>query len=147
MIWRGVLHLLAGEDQQAKDVFLRLLEKDPIAGPPRQLFGEVLRSEGDTQEAIRAEKRVLQQAPTNISAIWVLSTAYLDEGNTAAARALLEESRSMFSENYLWKISRALLLAAEGKHEEARKSMDEETRKFADAIFWGTTPVAEFYAC
>ena len=35
---------------------------------------------------------------------------------------------------------------SEGKHEDARKAMDEETRKFADAIFWGTTPMAEFYA-
>jgi tetratricopeptide (TPR) repeat protein len=145
-VWRAILHLLGDENEKAKNLFLRLLKGDPLLGPPRQLLGEVLRSEGDTDGAIRAERRVLEQAPANISAIWVLSTAYLDGGNTAAARALLEEKRPLFSENYLWKHSWALLLAAEGKHDEARQAMDEETLRFADVVFWATTPTADFYA-
>jgi tetratricopeptide (TPR) repeat protein len=145
-IWRAILHLLAEENEEAKDLFLRLLQGDPVVGPPRQLLGEVLRSEGDTGGAIRAEQRVLEQAPANISAIWVLSTAYLDEGNTAAARSLLEEKRPLFDANYLWKHSWALLLAAEGRHNEARQAMDEKTLRFADVVFWATTPTADFYA-
>jgi serine/threonine protein kinase len=145
-IWRAIVHLLVDENEEAKELFLRLLKRDPVLGPPRQLLGEVLRSEGDTEGAIRAEQRVLEQAPANISAIWVLSTAYLDQGNTSAARALLEEKRSLFSGNYLWKHSWALMLAAEGKLDEARQAMDEQTLRFADVVFWSTTPTADFYA-
>jgi serine/threonine protein kinase/Flp pilus assembly protein TadD len=145
-IWRAILHLLVDENQEAKELFLRLLKRDPVRGPPRQLLGEVLRSEGDTEGAIRAEQRVMEQAPSNISAICVLSTVYLDQGNTAAARALLEEKKPLFSTNYLWKHSWALLLAVEGKRDEARQAMDEETLRFADVVFWATTPTADFYA-
>jgi tetratricopeptide (TPR) repeat protein len=145
-LWRAILHLLVEENQQAKALFQSLLERDPLLGPPRQLLGEILRSEGDTDAAIRAEQRVLEQAPANVSAIWVLSTAYLDKGNTTEARALLEEKKALFLENYLWKHSWALLLAAEGKHAEARQAMDEETLRFADVVFWATTPTADFYA-
>jgi tetratricopeptide (TPR) repeat protein len=137
---------LVDENEQAKKLLLGLLEKDPLLGPPRQLLSEVLRSEGDLEGAIRAEQRVLEQAPDNISAIWTLSTVYLDQGNTAAARALLEEKRPLFSANYLWKHFWALLLAVEGKHDEARQAMDEGTLRFADLVFWATTPTADFYA-
>ena len=145
-IWRGVIHLLAEENAQAKAVFESLLKTDANIGAPRQLLGEVLRGEGDLEAAIHHERRVLEVAPGNISAIWTLSTAYLDQGDFAAARALLEEKREMFGNNYLWKHSWALLLAAEGKHDEARQAMDEETLRFADVTFWETSPTADFYA-
>ena len=145
-IWRGIIHLLAEENKQAKDLFTALLKDDPTRGPPRQLLGEILRTEGDLNGAIRAEQHVLEQAPSNISAIWVLSTALLDQGNLAAARTLLEEKRPLFPENYFWKHCWALLLAAEGKRDEALQAMDEGTLRFADIMFWATTPTADFYA-
>jgi tetratricopeptide (TPR) repeat protein len=145
-VWRGILYLLAEQNKEAKDLFAGLLKDDPVRGAPRQLLGEVLRSEGDLQGAIRAEQRVLEQAPGNISAIGVLSTAYIDQGNLSAARALLEEKRSLFPGNYLWKHFWALLLAAEGKRDEALQAMDESSLRFADVMFWATTTTADFYA-
>jgi serine/threonine protein kinase len=145
-IWRGILYLLAEQNKQAKDIFADLLKEVPTRGAPRQLLGEILRTEGDLQGAIRAEQRVLEQAPANISAIWVLSTAYIDQGDLAAARALLEEKQPLFQGNYLWKHSWALLLAAEGKRDEALRAMDEGNLRFADVMFWATTPTVDFYA-
>ena len=47
---------------------------------------------------------------------------------------------------FLWKHSWALLLAAEGKRDEARQTMDEGSLRFADVMFWATTLTADFYA-
>lgn len=62
------------------------------------------------------------------------------------ARTLLEAKRDLFSRNYLWRQAWALLLAVEGKRDEATQAMDEETLKFAAAAFPSTLAVAEFYA-
>ena len=145
-LWRGILYVLAEQNKEAKDLFDGLLKQEPTLGAPRQLLGEVLRSEGDLEGAIRAEQRVLEQAPGNITATWILSTTYLDQGNPAAARALLEAKRPLFPGNYFWKQCWALLLAAEGKRDEALQAMDEGTLRFADVMLWATTPTADFYA-
>jgi tetratricopeptide (TPR) repeat protein len=145
-LWRGILYLLAEQNKEAKDLFAALLKADPVRGAPRTLLGEVLRSEGDLDGAVRVEQRVLEQAPANITAISILSTAYIDQGNLAAARALLEEKRPLFPGNYVWKHSWALLLAAEGKRDEALQAMDEGNLRFADVVYWATTPTADFYA-
>jgi tetratricopeptide (TPR) repeat protein len=145
-IWRGILFQLVEQNNEAKDVFNDLLKDQPTRGAPRQLLGEILRTEGDVDGAIRAEMRVLEQAPANISAISVLTTTYLDTHNLTAARALLEEKRPLFSGNYYWKLVWALLLAAEGKRVDALQAMDEGVLRFADIMFWATLPVADFYA-
>ena len=46
----------------------------------------------------------------------------------------------------MWKVTWALLLAAEGKHDDARQAMDEGALRWADTIFWGTAPVADLWA-
>jgi tetratricopeptide (TPR) repeat protein len=109
-------------------------------------LGELLRTEGDSAGAIREELKVLDQAPDNISAIQFLVRAYLDQGELERARSLLEAKRPLFSNNYLWRQSRALVLAADGKHEEALGAMDQETLKFAAAAFVSTAVTADFYA-
>jgi len=60
------------------------------------------------------------------------------------ARTLLEEKRPLFPGNYLWKAMWALLLAREGKREEALQAMDEETLKFLGTAFVVTLGAAEF---
>ncbi len=84
--------------------------------------------------------------PNNISAISNLTFAYLDSGDLEKTRTLLEDRRSLFSKNYLWRQLWALLLAVEGHRDEALQTMDQDTLKFAAAAFPSTIGVAEFYA-
>jgi predicted Zn-dependent protease len=70
----------------------------------------------------------------------------LEQLDLQKTRTLLEEQQRLFSNNYLWRQSWALLLAVEGQREQALSAMDEETRKFAAAAFPSTITVAEFYA-
>jgi predicted Zn-dependent protease len=112
----------------------------------RMFLGEILRTEGDTTGAIREQKKVLEQAPANITSVQFLVHAYLDRGELDEARKLLEARRQQFSGNYMWRQSWALLLAAEGKREEALQAMDQATLKFAAAAFVSTAVNADFYA-
>jgi len=54
--------------------------------------------------------------------------------------------RRRFQDNYMWRSTNALLLAREGKRNEALSSMDEETSKFLSSAFVETLDAAEFYA-
>jgi len=101
--------------------------------------------ERDVQGAIREQQKVLQQAPGNISAIRYLALAYMDGGELDQARSLLEEKRPLFHGNYMWRATWALLLALEGKREEAVQAMDEETLKFLGAAVVVTLGAADFY--
>ena len=109
------------------------------------LLGELLRTEGDVAGAIREEQKVIEQAPGNISAIKSLALAFMNSGELAKARQLLEEKRPLFSKNHLWRQTWALVLAAEGKRDEALQAMDEDTLKFG-AVLFSTLQTAEFYA-
>jgi predicted Zn-dependent protease len=89
---------------------------------------------------------VLDQAPINVAAIHYLAIAYLDAGEIAKARTLLESRRDEFRNNFLWRSAWALLLACEGKRSEALEAMDDEIHKFARIAFGETLQIAEFYA-
>jgi tetratricopeptide (TPR) repeat protein len=146
LLWRAILYLQAGQNERAKELLLRSLEREPLFGAPRMILGDILRAEGDVSGAIREQLRVLEQAPNNIAAIRWLALAYLDAGQLEQARAALEQSRRAFESNFLWRAGWALLLACEGKPTEAIEAMDVETLKFARVVFFETVAVAEFYA-
>jgi tetratricopeptide (TPR) repeat protein len=145
-LWRMVLHMLSGEHELAQTAARAILEREPLAGAPRLMLGEVLRTAGDTAGAIREERRVLEQAPFKIAAVFYLALAYMDQGDLIRARALLDEKRQMFAANYLWRVAHALLLALEGQREQALVVMDADTLRFASAIYLVTLELAEFYA-
>jgi tetratricopeptide (TPR) repeat protein len=144
-LWRAILHLLTGQNAAAKEDLRIILQREPLNGAARMFLGETLRMERDLPGAIREQQSVLLQAPGNISAIRYLALAYMDAGELDKARSLLEEKRPLFPQNYLWRGTWALLLAVEGKREEALQAMDEETLKFAAAAFPVTLGVAESY--
>ncbi len=145
-LWRGIARMLADDPAAAKADFRAILDRQPLFGPARMFYGESLRNEGDLRSAIQELSTVLEQAPDNISAIWWITLAYLDSGETPRARVLLESKRQAFAANYLWREAWALLLAAEGQLDAARDAMDEGTLRFAAAAFPATVGVAEYYA-
>lgn len=145
-LWRGIALWLSGDSASAQREFRVALDLRPLFGPARMFLGSALRDEGDVAGAIRELEKVLEQAPDNISAMSMLAPMYLDAAEPGKARTLLEARRSVFSSNYLWRQSWALLLAVDGRSEEALQALDEETLKFSAAAFPSTLKVAEFYA-
>ena len=145
-LWRGIARWLSGDLVSARQEFRTALDYRPLFGAARMFLSNTLREEGDVQGAIREMEKVLEQAPENISAITSLASFYLDIGDVDRARTLLESKRAVFAGNYLWRQARALVLAIEGKRQEAIETMDEETLKFGAAAFPSTLNVAEFYA-
>ena len=144
--WRAIVWWLGEDNTRAKELWRRILERDPLMGPARMFLGEVLRTEGDIPAAIREEQKVLDQAPGNIAAIRFLTIAYMDAGDMDKAESLVESKRQAFERNYMWRSTRALLFAREDKRDDARAAMDEETLKFLSAAFPATLDAAEFYA-
>jgi len=146
ILWRAIVHLLREENSAAKTLLRNALEREPLMGPARLILGDIVRTEGDIQGAIREQLRVLEQAPGNISAIRDLTLAYIDADETDKSRMLLEAKRPAFAGNYMWKSMNALVLAREGKSAEAREAMDEQTLKYLSVAFISTLDGAEFYA-
>jgi Tfp pilus assembly protein PilF len=145
-LWRGIALWLSGDARAAQEEFRRALDLRPLFGPGRMFFAVTLREGSNLEGAIRETEKVLEQAPNNISAVSNLTSFYLDRGDPVSARTLLEARRDLYAENYLWRQSWALVLAVEGRREEAIAAMDDETLKFAAAAFPSTLAVAEFYA-
>jgi hypothetical protein len=141
-----ILSMLKGRTDDALAISRAWIERNPLENPTRMFLGETLRNQGDTAGAIHALERALQQAPGNLTAAWFLRMAYLDEGKPKRARALLEGMRSGFEKNYMWRHAWAILLAAEGKRNDALQAMDEGTLKFARLTWAVTATTADFYA-
>src|SRR5262245_6333677 len=77
-IWRVVLLAFADDNATAKPLAQGVLQRQPLLAPMRMFLGEILRTDGDAPGAIREQQKVLEQAPTNITAIVFLTRAFLD---------------------------------------------------------------------
>ncbi|MDQ6705630.1 MAG: winged helix-turn-helix domain-containing protein [Acidobacteriota bacterium] len=144
--WLVILRMLEGHTQEPLAILRARNQRQPLNNPTRMFIGETLRTQGDTAGAIHALERALQQAPGNVTAAWFLTMARLDEGKPELARALLEGMRPGFEKNYMWRHAWAVLLAAEGKRNDALQAMDEGTLKFARLTWAVTATTADFYA-
>jgi tetratricopeptide (TPR) repeat protein len=145
-LWQAILALLQEDNATAKSLLRAALERQPLLAPARMFLGETLRTEGDLDGAIRELQKVLDQAPSNITAVRDLTHAYIDGGNLAAAHGLLESKRTEFGGNYMWRSAMAVLLAREGKRDQALATMDEDVLKFLGASVPSTLDAAEVYA-
>jgi serine/threonine protein kinase len=146
MLWRAIISWLADDGEVAKALLQQSLEREPLFIAPRMILGELRRNEGDVQGAIREHLRVLQQADTSIAVIWWLALAYLDGGDLAAARALLDRHHAQYAANFLWRIAYAMLLACSGDRGAALAEVDADVLKYANGVFIATSSLAEFFA-
>ena len=143
--WLAILRMLGGQTDESMKLLRGWLERRPLDNPARMFMGELLRSKGDTTNAIRFLERTLQPGPRHMTSALYLSLAYLDAGQPNQARALLLRMRPEFEKNYLWRHAWAILLAAGGKHNEASQFMDEENLKFARFAWTVWSSTADFY--
>ncbi len=146
LIWLLNYHAFNGDDAQAIALARRMLEREPLFFPPRMVLGDILRTQGDTAGAIREQEKILLQAPENLYGIHFLARAYQEAGDLDKARRIQERGRAIAPANFLVRTGWALLLAQEGKRQEALQEMDEEVLKFAAANATTTLDAAEFYA-
>lgn len=144
--WLVILQIIEGQTEEPQAILRARLARNPLEAPSRMFLGESLRMQGDTAGAIQTLERTMQQGPRHVSAAWFLTMAYLDAGKPEKARVLLEGMRPGFEKNYMWRHAWALLLATEGKSQEALQAMDEDTLKFARLTWAVTSTTADFYA-
>ena len=144
--WLATLRMLSGQTDEAIAMLRDSLDRNPMHNPARMFMGEMLRTKGDTVNAIHALERTIQQGPRHATPLIYLTLAYLDDSKMDQAEALLLSARPEFEKNFAWRCAWAILLAAEGKHSEAAAFMDEETLKFARLTWTVWSPIAEFYA-
>jgi DNA-binding winged helix-turn-helix (wHTH) protein len=144
--WLAIMRMVAGQTDEAMGLLQGWLERRPLDNPSLMFMGEMLRTKGDTAGAIHLLERTLQQGPRHMTPAFYLTLAYLDAGQLDSARALLLRMRPEFEKNFLWRHAWAILLAAEGKHDQASEFMDEETLKFARFAWTAWSPTADFYA-
>jgi serine/threonine protein kinase len=137
---------LNGDYETAESMARDLIQRDPLSWPARLVLGDMRRQQGHPQESIVEQQKILEVDQRNLYAIHFLAHAYLDAGDLASARNLLESNRPAGQRNYWWQLYWAILLALEGKRDEAAGEMDEDLRKWAAIVVWYTAQVADFYA-
>jgi len=144
--WLAHYHRLHGNYEAAVRLWKQIVEREPLFWPSRMNIGDTLRLMGDTAGAIREQEKILEQSPENVFAQHYLSIAHMGAGDLANARRTLERVRPEDRQRFLIRMPLALLLALEGRREEASKEMDEELLKWGAADILMTLYVAEFYA-
>ena len=145
-LWRAILHWLGGENGKARRDLTEMLKTDPLLGAGRISSGN--RCAWTTTLRARFEKRrrsLNLRLRTYLAICW-LSLAMMNSGLLEQTRDLLQAKRASFEANYLWRSLWALLLAVEGRREQALAAMDEGNLRFLGAAFVVTLMAAEFFA-
>ena len=139
---------LNGEYDRAGEVARKVLAINPLFFPVRLLHGETLQSMGDQPAAIREMEKVAEQAPSNLVGVFYLARGYVISGDVRNARRILERTAPASRQNYLTRLTWALLLAREGRRADALREMNGELQRFASEL--GRVSVtlagAEFFA-
>ena len=112
----------------------------------RTTLAEVLFETGRLEEARAEIVKVLEQDPQNLSAASIRARLDLAAGDPEGARRGLEASVPFPAENWRARLTWALLLAHEGKREQARAVLDSETLRYADLGLFAAVQAAEVYA-
>ena len=146
--WLQNYYQLNGEYDRANEVARKVLAINPLFFPVRLMLGETLQSMGDVPAAISEMEKVAEQAPSNLVGVFYLARGYIITGDVRNARRILERTEPASRQNYLTRLTWALLSAREGRRAEALREMDEGLQKFASELgrVSVTLAVAEFFA-
>jgi tetratricopeptide (TPR) repeat protein len=146
--WLQNYYQLNGEYDRANEVARKVLAINPLFFPVRLMLGETLQSMGDVPAAISEMEKVAEQAPSNLVGVFYLARGYIISGDARNARRILERTEPASRQNYLTRLTWALLSAREGRRAEALREMDEGLQKFASELgrVSVTLAVAEFFA-
>jgi serine/threonine protein kinase/Flp pilus assembly protein TadD len=144
--WLSNYYVLNGDYATADSLSKQILDKQPLFYPAHMNLGDSLRQQGDTPGAVLQFKKILDVDAQNNFAITGLAQTYMDAGDLANARTTLERGRPQDRKRYETRLTWVLLLALEGRKDEAAKEIDPELTKYCQSFVWTTLPMAEFYA-
>jgi len=144
--WLGFYHIMNEDNDSAEALFRKILDKDALFFPARMNLGLIFRTKGDSAGAIREYEKILELDPRNPYALVNIAAVSIDANDLPSARRRLEalpaEGRQNFDAEMTW----AILLALEGKAAEARKTVDEDTFKYAGMAPTSTLSAAQLFA-
>ena len=144
--WRAMLRWIDGDTAHAREQLQGLLEREPLWAPARTFLADTLRMDGNHEGALREIDKVLAQGPNNVLALRVLAKTRVATGDAAGALSAIDTRANDLGNNFLWRLTRAWVLAHAGQPEQARAQLDEATVKYAGAAFPITLDMAEIYA-
>jgi tetratricopeptide (TPR) repeat protein len=139
-------HELNGDYDQGLQISKSLIDRFPLYWPGHLDFGEILREQGNARGAVQEQGRVLEQDPQNVFGLVYGSRAYADLGDLQKARATLERARAEDRQNYQLRAEWAVLLAQEGKRDEAVREMDADVQGYGEINPLWTSRIAAFYS-
>jgi tetratricopeptide (TPR) repeat protein len=114
--------------------------------PSRMHLADLARQEGNWEAAVRELERVLEYDSQNHFVLQLLAQIYLHVGNLPKARRTLDAARPRDKQTFRMRAVEALLLALEGKRNEASKAMDSGLIAYLELNPLMTLMGAEFYA-
>jgi len=142
----AVYHLWNGDYSTVQAIEKKVMERAPLFFPARMVFALALHQQGDIAGAIQEFERILEQDPHNLYTLCLAPRSYLEAGDVEAVRRLLEQARPADRGSYWLRLNRALLLAFEGKPEEARRELDADLLQWVGAVMHSPTEIAACYA-
>jgi len=145
-IWLANYHMFNGDYTRAQSLLKRLSERDPLFVVPLFLYADTLRQQGDPAGATRELEKVLDVDQQNTAAHSILALIHLNTGDATRARESLERITPRDAKTYPVRLTRALLLAVEGKRQEARNELDSDVLKYAELVLLSTSCAAEVFA-
>jgi serine/threonine protein kinase len=145
-VWRILYDHLNGDYDRAVARNRQMVAQAPLLWAAHLYLGDLLREQGDIAGAIGEESRILEQDPENGAALPALAQAYLDAGDLAQARQILERAAPSTRKSYRLRPVWAFLLASEGKREEAMNEMDAGLQTYSGVQAFAPLRAAEFYA-
>ena len=137
---------LKGSNLAAQEVARKLISREPLFFPAHMNLADLLRERGDKAEALRELDKVFETDPQNLFAILCSARVNMDSGELDRARAILDRARPEDRRGYQFRSDMALLLALEGKPDDARREMDDEVLKYLGLNPNQTLVAAEFYS-
>lgn len=146
LIWLSTYNRMIGDYPAAIAQGRRAQAVNPIFWANSLRIGQALHESGDAPAAIRMFGGVLEQDPENPYALRELARGHVETGDTKTARLFLDKVRPSDRQNYRVRLTRAILLAREGKWRDALREMDGELLKYAGLNPMYTSEAAEFYA-
>ncbi len=144
--WMTAYFQLKGSNLTAQECARKLIIREPLFYPARANLADLLRERGEKTAALRELDKVFEADPQNLYAILYAARIYIDNGELDKGRALLDRARPEDSGSYQFRGLKALLLAVEGKADDARREMDAEVLKYLGLNPNQTLVAAEFYS-
>ncbi|HEX5041521.1 MAG TPA: protein kinase [Candidatus Polarisedimenticolaceae bacterium] len=133
---------LQGSEARAR----RILEVTPLFWAARIMLAEALFDQGRIEEAERETEKVFEQDPENLSALRQMARIHLYRGDARGAREMLERISAATHPNFRVRLLWALLLAREGRREEAIAALDPATLRYAEIALFAQAQAAEIFA-